>query len=110
MPGGDVLRVGLLRGGDLFARQIGEPPQGLEEDEMAANSRANERTVISVIDELKTIRRASKGLYGNFDDRTLTTIGRTRTAQISILALGFITIGHQMHHLNVIKERYLPIL
>jgi hypothetical protein len=94
----------------LFARQIGEPPQALEEDEMAANSRANDRSVISVIDELTTVRRASKALYGNFDDRTLMTIGRTRTAQISILALGFTTIGHQLHHLNVIKERYLPLL
>ena len=94
----------------LFARSVGDPPQGIEEDDMAANSRANERTAASLIDELKTVRAGTKCLYDSFDDQTLMTIGKTYSAEISILAMGFTSIGHQIHHLNVIKERYLPLL
>jgi len=94
----------------LFARSVGEPPQGIEEDDMAANSRAGERTVASLIDELKTVRAGTKYLFDSFDDQTLMTIGKTRTAEISIIALGFTSIGHQIHHLNVIRERYMPLL
>jgi uncharacterized damage-inducible protein DinB len=94
----------------LFARHVGEPPQGIEEDDMAANSRANERTAASLIEEMKTVRAGTKYLYDSFDDQTLMTIGKAYSAEISILALGFTSIGHQVHHLNVVNERYIPLL
>jgi hypothetical protein len=94
----------------LFARNVGEPPQGIEEDDMAANSRANNRTVASLVEEMKIARSGTKRLYDSFDDETLKTIGKTQTAEISILALGFTSIGHQIHHLSIISERYMPLL
>ncbi len=94
----------------LFARRVGDPPQGLEEDDMAANSRANERTVREIVDELKIVRAGTKALFESFDDTTLNILGKTQTAEISVIAKGFANIGHQIHHLNIINERYLPLL
>jgi hypothetical protein len=94
----------------LFARQTGKPPQGLEEDEIAANSRADNRTAADIIDELRAVRVGTKYLYGSFDDQTISLVGKAWNYEISILALGFTSIGHQIHHLNIIKERYFPLL
>jgi uncharacterized damage-inducible protein DinB len=94
----------------LFARRVGDPPQGVEENDMADNSRANERTVAEIVDELKTVRAGTKYLYTGFDEDTLKILGRTRTAELTVGAAGFTTIGHQIHHLKIVDERYLPIL
>ncbi len=94
----------------LFARSVGDPPQGIEENDMAANSRANEKTVAAILDELKTVRAGTKYLYDGFDEDTLKVLGKTRTAELTVGAVGFTTLGHQIHHLNIVKERYLPIL
>ena len=29
--------------------------------------------------------------------------------KISVLALGFVLVGHATHHANIIRERYLPL-
>lgn len=94
----------------LFARNVGDPPQGIEEDDMAANSQADKRTVASIIQELKTVRAGTKFLYDSFDEQTLKIIGKSYSSEISIVALGFTSLGHQIHHLNVIRERYFPLL
>jgi uncharacterized damage-inducible protein DinB len=94
----------------LFARDVGDPPQGIEENDMATNSRANERTVAEIVDELKTVRAGTKYLYDGFDEETLKILGKTRTAELTVGAVGFTTLGHQLHHLNIVKERYLPLL
>jgi uncharacterized damage-inducible protein DinB len=94
----------------LFARNVGDPPQGIEENDMAANSRANERSVAAIIDELKTLRAGTKYLFDGFDEETLKILGKTRTAELTVGAVGFTTLGHQLHHLKIVEERYLPIL
>jgi uncharacterized damage-inducible protein DinB len=94
----------------LFARNVGNPPQGIEEDDMAANSQANGRTVASIVEEMKIVRAGTKSLYDSFDEETLKIIGKAYSSEISIVALGFTSIGHQIHHINVINERYMPLL
>jgi len=36
-------------------------------------------------------------------------VGVSWEYEISILGMGFMIIGHQAHHLNVIEERYWPV-
>jgi len=37
----------------------------------------------------------------------LLRVGVASGNEISVRALGFLFSGHQIHHLNVVKERYL---
>jgi len=94
----------------LFARNVGDPPQGIEENDMAANSRANVRSVTAILDELRTVRAGTKYLYEGFDEDTLKILGKANTTEIIVGAVGFATLGHQIHHLNIVKERYMPLL
>jgi hypothetical protein len=80
---------------------------GFDENEYAANSRANSRTWKSLIEEMKTVRNATKMLFESFSAEVLTQTGLSNNNPIDVNALGFIMAGHLAHHVRVIKERYL---
>jgi hypothetical protein len=90
----------------LFARQNGTNPQGFDQDLFAVNANANGRTVDDLLDELMSVRHATRTLYDSFDDDMLRARGISWEHEVSVLDLGFTIIGHQIHHLNVIVEKY----
>lgn len=94
----------------LFARNEGSVPQSIDQDLLAKNSLANARTIDSLVEELTALRVATSVLYGSFDYNTLLKTGTNWKYEISVLAMGFAMIGHQIHHLKVIEEKYFPLL
>jgi hypothetical protein len=94
----------------LFARKEGSIPQGVDGDLLATNMNADHRPIDSLIDELKITRLSTKALFESFDDDTLQNIGTNWKYEISVLAMGFTIIGHQIHHLKIIEEKYYPLL
>jgi hypothetical protein len=90
----------------MFARRDEATPPSFEQELFAVNAGANRRTVDAVIDELLAVRGSTKSLYDSFDDEMLRTPGISWEYEISVLHLGFAILGHQIHHLNVIAERY----
>jgi hypothetical protein len=95
----------------IFARKTGLQSQGIEEDEIAITAKPENRKVADQVAELIALRKATKALYGSFDDEMLQTIGTTYSGgPMSVLALAFAGIGHQIHHLGILNERYLPLL
>lgn len=90
----------------LFARQNGTIAQGFEQNAFADNANANGRTIDDLLDELLSVRRATKALYDSFNDDMLRAGGISWEHETSVLHLGFMIVGHQIHHLNIIGERY----
>jgi len=93
----------------LFARSEGSIPQSIDQDMLAANMNAERRTIDELVDELKLVRTATKGLFESFDNETLHNKGTNWIYEMSVLAMGFTIIGHQIHHLKVIEEKYYPL-
>jgi DinB superfamily len=89
-----------------IVRQDPNIPQGYDEDEYASNARANKREIDDIIDELKVVRQSTIAMFKSFDDEDLNTIGTCWKYPMSVLAMGFILVGHQRHHFAVMKERY----
>lgn len=104
----DVERVMCYRA-LLFARQNGATAQPFEQDTFAETANANGRTIDDLLDELKIVRRATIALYDTFNDDMLRAGGISWEHEISVLHLGFVIIGHQVHHFNVIAERYAAL-
>jgi hypothetical protein len=77
---------------------------------LAANVKADQRMIDSLIDELKITRLSTKALFESFDDEALQNTGINWKYEISVLAMGFTIIGHHTHHLKVIEEKYYPLL
>jgi DinB superfamily len=94
----------------LFARGDRTIPQGFDPDLLVANARASAKTVDELIEDLKTVRAATKSLFGSFDDETLLKTGTNWKYEISVLAMGFTLVGHQIHHLKIIEEKYRPLI
>jgi hypothetical protein len=80
---------------------------GFEEDDYAANSNANARKWQSLVDEFLAVRKSTEMLYESFNQDMLDSSGISNNKPVTVISLGFTTIGHFYHHRNVIEERYL---
>lgn len=90
-----------------FAREDSTNIPGYEHDDYIVPSRANKRSIDSLIEEYKALRASSIQLFESFDEDMLLQIGSANSSNVSVRAIGYIMIGHETHHCNVIKERYL---
>jgi hypothetical protein len=93
-----------------FARNDSTKLPGFEENDFAAAANASARSLEDLVEELKMVRRSTIMLFASFNDEMLQTVGSTFSASLTPLAIGFTIIGHQQHHLNVLEERYYPLL
>ncbi len=90
-----------------FARKEAQNIPGFEEDEYAANSHANERSWDSLCDEMIVVRQSTLALFNSFNEADFLKSGSANNKPVTVLALGFMSIGHIYHHINVINQRYL---
>lgn len=90
-----------------FIRGDKTPLPGFDQDQYVPNSNADRRTKESIIEEYKAVRRSTIALFSNMNGQMLHNVGKASNSPMSVAALGFIICGHQKHHRNVIRERYL---
>lgn len=83
---------------------------GFDEELYASQSFANERHLDSLLEEYQLIRKSSQTLLETMNPSALGNIGTANGNQISAETIGRLIIGHNLHHLNIIEERYLPNL
>ena len=93
----------------LFARREGSIPQSIDHDQLAANLNAKQRLIESLIAELSAVRLSTKALFDSFDEDTLHGKGTNWKYEISISALGFAIVGHQIHQLKIIETHYISL-
>lgn len=80
---------------------------GFDQDDYSASANANKRTKASLIEEFRAVRNATITLFNSLSSEDLTKIGTASNSPVSPRAIGFIVIGHEIHHSKVILERYL---
>lgn len=90
-----------------FARCDKNPLPGFEENDYAPASKASFRSVESILTEFEALRKSTIELFKNFDEDQLNQSGIASNNRISVSALGYAIAGHELHHLQVIRERYL---
>jgi hypothetical protein len=90
-----------------FARKDPTPLPGFDENLFAENAKADKRNWNDLLEEFKSVRKATEWLFGSFNEEQLDASGISSNKSIYVLALGYISVGHAIHHINLIKERYL---
>ena len=93
-----------------FARGEKSELPGFDEEGYAANSFANERSLESLLEEYQLVRNSSLILLETLNPSVLSNIGTANGNQISVETVCKLIVGHNIHHLNVVEERYLPKL
>lgn len=90
-----------------FSRFEGANLKGFDENVFAENTTANERTMEDLLKEYDAVRNASVCLFKSFDEKHLNRKGIANESAMSVAAAGFVICGHEIHHCNIINERYL---
>lgn len=102
----DTERIFAYRGLRIARQDFTELP-GFDQDEFVLNSSANTRDFNDLISEYSSVRNATISLFKSFKDQDLLQKGTASNSPISVRALGFILIGHENHHKEIIEARYL---
>lgn len=90
-----------------IARNDQTPLPGFEQDDYVTFSNASNRSWSSLISEYLAVREASIQLFKNFTPEMWQHTGTASNNNVSVLALAYMTAGHELHHLNVLKDKYL---
>lgn len=90
-----------------FARGENTPLPGFEQDDYALNSGANDRDIDSILEEYEAVRRSTIALFNGLPESAFSKTGIANDNKDSVRALLYHLAGHELHHINLVKERYL---
>lgn len=90
-----------------FARHDSTPLAGFEENDYVPQSNAHARTIERLADEMHRLRLCTLDLFESFTPEMLARTGSANNSVLSVLHLGYIIAGHESHHRNILRERYL---
>lgn len=90
-----------------FARGEHQSLPGFEEDDYVAHAHFSDRSLLSLSEEFALLRKANLYLFKSLTEAELGRTGTANDKQITVRALLFVIAGHIMHHVQIIKERYL---
>jgi hypothetical protein len=90
-----------------FARNDQTPLPGFEQDDYVSNGGFGERRLSDLIEELEHVRKASLSFFRHLDEEAWARTGSANDSLISVRAIAYIIAGHEMHHMRVLRERYL---
>ncbi|MCB0474599.1 MAG: DinB family protein [Flavobacteriaceae bacterium] len=102
----DTERVFAYRALCFSRNDVAELP-GFDENQFIDNCNANDRPFGELLSEFDVIRASSVALFRSFTDEMLLRKGIANGNSMSVRAVGYIISGHLLHHLQVIKQRYL---
>lgn len=90
-----------------IARHDKTPLPGFNENTYAIASDADKREWGGLLEEFEAVRKSTNLLLQSFTEEQLEQTGTTNNSPNSVKAIGFLVFGHILHHINVVKERYL---
>jgi len=89
-----------------FSRTDTTPLPGYNQELMVQNSRFHEMSSKDLIGDFRNVRRATISLMDSFSNEQLQRKGMAWKFELSVEEMLKATIGHELHHMSVIKEKY----
>ena len=90
-----------------IARHDKTPLSGFEQDDYIIPSKANLKSIEALLQEYQTVRQNAIILLKHLDESDLKCLGKASDSSLSARAAAFMVLGQEIHHMEVIKERYL---
>jgi hypothetical protein len=90
-----------------FARNDKTELPGFEQEGYSFFSKANERNIENILEEYESVRKSSLTLFKNIPDDAFLRMGVANGNRVSVRALIYHVAGHELHHLNIIRDKYL---
>lgn len=90
-----------------FSRQDKTPLMGFNQDDYVLENDPRGRSKDSIIEAYQTVRASTVAIFKTLSEVELAHTGIASNLQWSVGGLGFVICGHQRHHRNIIRDRYL---
>lgn len=90
-----------------FARGDKTELPGFEQDDFALAGNANQRSIDDLLEEFRAVRQATILFFRALSDQALLRDGVADGKRATVRALAYHIAGHELHHVNLIRERYL---
>ncbi|MBO9205180.1 MULTISPECIES: DinB family protein [Niastella] len=93
-----------------FSRKDKTPLPGYDQDTFVDNSRFDELPVSQLVTDLENVRNASVSFINSLSQTQLALTGTAWKYELTVESFLKATIGHELHHMNVLKHLYSPAL
>lgn len=90
-----------------FSRGDKNSLPGFDQEEYVAASTFDTRTIQDLANEFKALREANIYLYSALTEEQSLMMGVASNHPVSVRALVYMTAGHELYHLELIKELYI---
>jgi uncharacterized damage-inducible protein DinB len=90
-----------------FARNDHTPLPGYEQNDYVREADFDSRNLADMVEEYATVRRATIQLFRPLNETEWLRHGKANENDVSVRALAYIIAGHELHHMDVLRTRYL---
>lgn len=90
-----------------FSRADETALASFDENAYVANASFESRTLAGLCAEFEAVRRATVLLFASFDSDEWMRQGVASNNVMSVRALAWVTAGHELHHMDILRTRYL---
>ncbi len=90
-----------------FTRDRMTPLPGMDQEIYAAGANYTSRPLEDIVDEYRDVRRSTILLFRSFTPEMFAIRGTASGFEFSVRCLPFIIAGHELHHRQVLVDRYL---
>ncbi len=80
---------------------------GFEEDDYVKATNFEKQSLRNLLLQYKAVRKANLLLFKTLSQKELKRIGMANNIAYSARAMAWLNAGHELHHLAILKERYL---
>jgi hypothetical protein len=93
-----------------IARGDQTPLQGFEQDDYVRGGNFGERTLVDLAEEFVLVRAATIAFFKSLQKDAWARRGVANKNEVTVRALAFIVAGHELHHRQILEERYFPAI
>lgn len=93
-----------------FARNDKTPLSGYEQDDYVSNASFDNCTLADLASEFESVRQSTLFLFKHLDENAWMRRGLANDAEASVRALAHIIAGHELHHREILRSRYLSAM
>ena len=90
-----------------FARNDQTPVPGFEQDDYIRNASFDDYPLHDLASEFESVRRSSLFLFKHLNAEAWMRRGVASESEVSVRALAYIIAGHELHHMGILRTRYL---
>lgn len=89
-----------------FARQESQPLIGFDENQYVSEGKFNDRDWKGLLEEFRQVRSSHLSMFSGFGSEVWDHKGVASGVPFTLASMPYIMVGHVMHHVKVLRDRY----